>query len=137
MVERLYKKGLVVGIIVLLVSMSGLTSVSSKDISISDDKIVEDNNENEPLDINKEIFTYVKGYCSYINKVGMGKSIYYDVEMYADVWGLTIMGIGFPFIIFINNVHYLKLPCLIGSIYSERYPYIIDGFAIGNIEWSR
>ena len=50
MQNTLLGKGLVVGIIVLFVSVGVFSSASSKDISFSDDKVVDDNNGIKPLD---------------------------------------------------------------------------------------
>ncbi len=40
---KLFNKGLVIGIIVLFIGVSVLSSVSSKDVSVSNDKVVGDN----------------------------------------------------------------------------------------------
>jgi hypothetical protein len=50
MPNKFFKKGLVVGIIILFVGVSVLSSVSSKDISISDDRKIENNKETEIFD---------------------------------------------------------------------------------------
>jgi len=42
MKNTIFKKGLVIGIIILFIGVGVLSSVSSKDISISDDKILKD-----------------------------------------------------------------------------------------------
>jgi len=136
MVERWYKKGLVVGIIVLFVSLSSLTSVSSKDISISDDKILEDNNEIEPLDMNIEIFTYISGRCDSASGRKTGESIYLDVKLWSGNFEIRILGIGFPFIVFIKEVTEVHIPCFIGEINMDRSPYYVNGIAFGNIEQS-
>ena len=134
MVKRMFKKGLIVGIIILFISTSGLTSVSSKDISISIDKISEDSNEIESRDINIEIFTYINGRCDSASARKTGESIYRDVELWSGNDELMIMGIGFPFLIFIKYVSELSIPCFIGDIYTERTPHVVIGYAFGNIE---
>ena len=136
MQNKLLKKGLVVGIIVLFISMSSLTSVSSKDIYISKDKILEDNLDIEPLDTNKEIYTRISGYCDNIGAKRIGIFVHFDVELRANIWGLTISGIRFPFNPFKEDVNGVNVPCFIGIIYMDRYPYHVDGFTFGNIEWS-
>jgi hypothetical protein len=50
MKNTLFKKGLVVGIIILFVGVSVLSSVSSKDVSISEDRKIENNKETEVFD---------------------------------------------------------------------------------------
>jgi hypothetical protein len=50
MQNSLFKKELVVGIIILFVGVSVLSSVSSKDISISDDRKIKNIKENEAFD---------------------------------------------------------------------------------------
>jgi hypothetical protein len=50
MQNTLFRKGLVVGIIILLAGVSVLSSVSSKDASFINDKVIDDNNEIEPFD---------------------------------------------------------------------------------------
>jgi len=130
------KKLLVVGIIVLFISMSVLTSVSSKDISISDDKILEDNNKNEPLDTYKEIFTHIDGWCDSVKEKRIGYYIHFDVEICSYDFEITIKGIRFPFNFFNEFVYNIKVPFFIGIIADERSPAVVKGFAIGNIEWS-
>jgi len=137
MVGRLYTKGLVVGIIILFISMSVLSSVSSKDISISDDKILEDNNEIEPLDMNNEFFTRIKGYFYNITYEKVIKTIYRDVKIYADYGYLTVWGIGLPYFIFRNHPNYVKIPCLIliEPINDNGELGYVNGIAFGDIFW--
>jgi len=136
MVERLYKKGLAVGIIVLFISMSGLTSVSSKDITVT-----EDDNEIEPLGTNFEILTHIRGYFYNITYTEESKRIYRNVTIYSDSdhTYLSICGIGFPLIFFLVFVGCVKIPCLIitkpiEEAFEEYYYF--ESVAFGNIYWS-
>jgi len=61
MQNKILRKGLIVGIIILFVCVSFLSSVSSKDVSVSNDKVIDDNNEIEPLDVYTEIVSYIHG----------------------------------------------------------------------------
>ncbi len=139
MLERLYKKGLEVGIIIVFISMSCLTSVSSKDISISDDKIMIDSNENEP-EICKVDYDYaiIGGYCQYLSGKGFIflRDAYFgagDFDRY-----LEIDLYRFPQ----THVHYEDLLTEITADYFIPLCWYvpaepIKGIAFGNIEWSR
>jgi len=129
------RKGWVIGIIVLFISIGNLSSVSSKDISISDDKILEYNPEIEPLDEYEEIITFIEGWCDLIRVKRRGIFIHFDVELYADTWGLIIKGIRKPFNTFEEDVLKVNIPCFIGIFSNMGQPYRVDGIAFGNIEW--
>ena len=61
MKNTLFKKGLVVGIIILFVGVSVLSSVSSKDVKVSNERIENNNNAIKPLDEYIHIFSLVFG----------------------------------------------------------------------------
>ena len=135
MKNTLFKKGLVVWIIILFVGVCFLSCVSSKDISISYNKILEDNNEIKTSDDYREIYTYINGWCWSIEEKRRSIFIHHDVEL----WGyanLNIKGIRFPFNFFNEYAGYVKVPCLLGRIIYDRSPLIVNGVAFGNIEWS-
>ncbi|KYK23745.1 hypothetical protein AYK24_07035 [Thermoplasmatales archaeon SG8-52-4] len=135
MKNTLFKKGLVVWIIILFVGVCFLSCVSSKDISISYNKILEDNNEIKSSDDYREIYTNINGWCWSIEEKRRSIFIHHDVEL----WGyanLNIKGIRFPFNFFDEYVDYVKVPCLLGRIIYDRSPLIVNGVAFGNIEWS-
>ena len=139
----MHKKSLVIWIIVLLVSLSGLTSVSSRDISISDDKRLKDNNKIEQMDNNKEIITHISGevgldYCTsegfLLKKVElwtMGNPYCY----------LEITGYKKPLFPlddskFNANPTHIIAERFFGLILqSDNWYYTVSGFAIGNIDW--
>jgi hypothetical protein len=122
MKDRLFKKVLVIGIIILFVGVSVLSSVSSKDVSVSKDRIFDDNNEIETSDDYSEIFTYINGYCDYIKAKRIGILVHFNVELWADPWGLTISGIKKPFNRFEEDVYEVIVPCFIGFIDTSGSP---------------
>ena len=146
MQNKILRKGLIVGIIILFVGVSVLSSVSSKDVSVSNDKVDDDNNEVELLEDNqKEIYTIFKNQrVEYINvgdHVFPWFSIGY-VEIYS-YGGFTIKGYKSPLYPlnkswFELDVRQVNAPLFIGRYWIdwiEEWTYV-DGIAIGNIEWS-
>jgi hypothetical protein len=139
MTKRMYKKGLVVGIIILFISMSCLTSVSSKDISISDVEIVE-NNENEP-DIHNVEYDYaiISGYCQSVSSKGfiLWRDVYFEAGQFDKYLNIDLYK--FPDIhvydehglIEITTDYFILLSWPFDS-YNE-----FRGIAFGNIEWKR
>ena len=135
MIDKLIKKGLVIGIIVSFVCVSVLSSVSSKEVSVSNEKTINDNNEIETSDEFREIYTHIDGWCWSINEKRKSIFIHHNVES----WGygnLNIKGLRFPFDFFDEYASYVKIPCLLGRIIYGSSPLIVNGFAFGNIEWS-
>ena len=144
MPNKLFKKGLVVGIIVLLVGVSVLSSVSSKDVSVSNDLILKDNSEIEPLDDCEEIITriYAEVWFDYIKTSGDG--LIYSIELWEggarEVY-IKINGFKKPIYPFSQSYFNEKPTHVIaprftglilpgGTVY-----YIVIGVAFGNIEW--
>ena len=140
MKNTLFKKGLIVGIIILFIGVSVLSSVSSKDVSVTNDKVVDDNNEIEPLDEYTEIvsFIYGGGYWSEC-----------DILFYFKGWGIwkfTFTSGDFfikavtknPFKPFLKvTAHKIEVPQFIG-IFMGNPDYetaSIVGHAIGDIYW--
>ena len=65
MQKKILRKGLVVGIIILFVGVGVLSSVSSKDVSVSKDIIKEDNTETPLWDDYDERFAVIRGTGSF------------------------------------------------------------------------
>ena len=137
------KKILILGIIVLFISMSGLNSVTSKDISISDDKIVKDNNVIEQMDNNKEIITHISGYVglNYCKSEGILLKKVQIWTMGNPYCYLEITGYKKPLFPlddckFNANPTHIIAERFFGLIlWSDNWYYTVSGFAIGNIDW--
>jgi len=139
-----YTTSSAVGIIVLITCMSVFSSVSSRDISISDDKILEDNCETEPLDIYREIFTKihigVPDGAAYTVKKSGGGIFFRHVEIWCEE-SFDISGYYLDLIIpryFRVTVNRIVAPQCFVYFEGNQYPGLIGvhAFAIGDIEWS-
>ena len=134
MPNKLFKKGLVVGIIVLFIGISVLSSVSSKDVSVANDRIVNDNNEVEPLDFYKDIFAYVSGNGYSREEVHSGFNPFVRFligDFHIRAFSLKPLGWyeAWP--------GSLTIPIFIGDAYPTGNSYYeIDGIVLGNIGWS-
>ena len=138
--NTLFKKGLVVGIIILLVGVSVLSSVSSRYLSVSNKKTINDINEIETSDDYTEIFTFIDAYVYGLNLKGIGP-IYY-----IELWGvdntIDIQGYKSPLFPIINShfvvsTDHVIAPQFIGIYYHVTVDtYSVKGIAFGNIEWS-
>jgi len=137
------KRYLVIGIVLLLVGVSVLSSVSSKDISISDDKILKDNNVIEQMDNNKEIITKISGYVGldYCKSEGI---LLKKVEIwtmgnpycYLEITGYKKPLFPLDDIKFNANPTHIIAERFFGLIlWSDNWYYTVRGFAIGNIDW--
>ncbi|KYK21294.1 hypothetical protein AYK24_09405 [Thermoplasmatales archaeon SG8-52-4] len=130
-----FKKCLVVGIIVLFISVN----VTSKDTSISNDVIVEDNGEIKPLDNQIEIISFITGLAYYVDKIGC--IINKPIEITAYKMSINILGFKHPSDYFYNvffdisGISYLKASRFFGRVNENGMPPSVSGFAIGNIEW--
>lgn len=133
-----YKKSLIVFIIILIVKISTISNISSKEIFSSIDNLLEDNKKIEALDVYDEIITFIYGACDevVINKEGIIR----DVEFYCwGTWGveLGIRGWVKPF----KHIHETGIFDIYASNFFGRImptdsdSYIIRGYAIGDIEW--
>ena len=149
MQNKVLRKGLVIGIIILFVSISVFSSVSSKDVSISNNKIVDDNKEIRLLEDNQqEIYTIfdnvnVEDFEALIvfpfSRIIIG---WIEMSSYA---GFTIKGYKRPIFPcseswFELKVEYVYAPFFIGQWepdWNEPFWSYIDGIAYGNIEWSK
>ena len=148
--NTLLKKGLVLGIIVLFFGVSVLSSASSKDVSVYNDKIVDDNNKVELLEDNQnEIYTIfdnvnvqnVDTSGSILNYLGFVVG-WIELSSYVE---FTIKGYKRPIFPlseswFELKVEYVYAPFFIGRWdpdYDEPLWSYIDGIAYGNIEWSK
>ena len=144
MQNKILGKGLVIGIIALFVSVSVLSSVSSKDVAITDDKILEDNTEIEPLDTCRGIFKILgggeEGYILSVKKSGPG-IFFRHVEILCmksfDIEGYCFSQV-FPFIksFYKTTCHIVAPRCFVtwdGMLYPGYE--MIKAFAIGDIEW--
>jgi hypothetical protein len=141
MQNKILRKGLVIGIIILFVGVGILSSVSSKDISFSDDKIIEDNDEIEPIDNYDEIISFING-GGYIDwDDGCSGFIQHDFYVFsADIFikAFTKNPLKPFYTATANEIH---MDLYIGGIGcgpaspGELKCYLI-GVAIGDIEWS-
>jgi hypothetical protein len=96
-------------------------------------KSTEDNNKIEQMDNNKEIITWIEGINCRISFKGHGFFIFYNLEIWASSDGLFIEGLRRPFCKFNEiEVSYIYAPIFIGTLKGFQ-----QGFAIGNIEWSK
>ena len=144
MQSKLFKKGLVVGIIILFVGVGVLSSVSSKDVSLYNDKIVDDNNKVELLEDNQqEIYTIIN--ISHIDFVGSRYHIFDFWPKWVDIrntFTFTIKGYKRPLFPlseswFELQVRRVYAPFFIGEAYQfEPEKGVVNGIAYGNIEWS-
>ena len=136
-------KAVVMGVIVLFISLSGLNSVTSKDISISADKILKDNNVKEQMDNNKEIITKISGYVGldYCKSEGI---LLKKVEIwtmgnpycYLEITGYKKPLFPLDDIKFNANPTHIIAERFFGLIlWSDNWYYTVRGFAIGNIDW--
>ena len=149
-----FKKALVVGIIVLFIGVSVLTSVSSKDISNSDVKMLEydtksvENNEIETFDNYKEIITRINGYAElkWIKIRGSFHGRYYgEAEIIkGDNDGVNLLGIrltnGCKKFFYESYRDYIYAPRFIGHsgismVPGHSWQRFTSGWAFGNIDW--
>jgi hypothetical protein len=135
--NNIWKKGLVVGIIIPFISVSVLTNVSSKDVSVSDG-MLEYNNEIESVDNNTEIITKIDG-VSYEVEIHSKKGFFRNVTFYGGGSTLEIFGWKYHFpIYFHERVTTIHANSFIGIIYElPWWEYSIKGIALGNIEWRK
>ena len=127
----LFKKGLVVGIILLFIGVSVLSSVSSKDVSVTNDKVVDDNNEIKPLDGYIHLFSkvYGSGYSREPVNSGLDLFVHFLYGTFS-VRSFCLKPFGWQYYswgslcmtIFIGNSQD------VGSSY-----YLIDGIALGSV----
>jgi hypothetical protein len=139
------RKGWIIGIIVLFISISVLTSVSSKDISISDDKILEDNPEIEPLDTYREILTKIHAIVpegTLNGKITGFGILFRNVEIWSedsfDISGFVFFP-KFPIIRYFDiDVNHIIAPrcCIYFEGGWQPGWEAVQAIAIGNIEWS-
>jgi len=142
MKNTLLSKGLVVGIIVLFVVVSVLSSVSSKDVSVSDDRMVEDNDDIITLDNYEEIISRIEGRGYTTFEYSGGGLIFKRFDAYDGEVSITAItndpenryytatGENFraeQFWWYWGNAHWIS-PSVAEVIYY--------GIALGNIEWS-
>jgi len=151
-----YKNGLVVGIIVLFIGVSVLSSVSSKDISVSDEEMLEgeveleDNNEIEPLDNYREIISNLYA-CIDEGGVITPKFSFYPLDFGElhitrsnSIGSFEIFGIRFPTpespkFRFKVDAEEVYAKWAFGSVdwyYLHPSHFQVAATAFGNIEWS-
>ena len=136
--NRWYKKILIV-LTILIINLSTISSISSKDISNSIDNTLKNNNNKiESQDVYEEIITFIYGACDEV--VIKKDGIIRDVELYCwGTWGveLGIRSLVKPF----KHIHKAGIfdiyaSKFFGKIIPTDYDsYIIRGYAIGNIDW--
>jgi hypothetical protein len=136
-------KAVVMIVIVLFISLSGLNSVTSKDISISDDKILKDNNVIEQMDNNKEIITHISGYVG-LNYCEWEGILLKKVEIwtmdnpycYIEITGYKKPLFPLDDSKFNANPTHIIAEQFFGFIgHSDDWHYSVSGLAIGNIDW--
>ena len=141
MQNKILRKGLVVGIIILFIGVSVLSNVSSKDVSISNDKVVDDTNEIEPIDNYDEIISFIRGggYIDWdINNIGF---IQHDQHIFsADIFikAITKNPLKLFYTAKAKDIHIDLYIGLFGC--GPGGPDVLEcyyqGYAIGSIEWS-
>ena len=139
------KKGLITSLIVCAMLVTVISSASSKDISNSGDKILEDNPEIEPLDTYREIFTLIRAIVpeGTLNVKSTGfRILFRNVEIWCEdsfnIRGFVFLP-KFPFISYFDrDVHHIVAPrCLIYYRGGWELGWEdLQAIAIGNIEWS-
>ena len=133
-----------IAIIIIISLISTSLPVNSTQISNNfiDGKTiyVYDNNEIEPLDQYKEIFTFIDAYVYGFNLKGIGP--FYYIELWGVDDTIDIRGYKsplFPIIdshFFVSTNHVIA-PQFIGIYYHVTVDtYSVIGIAFGNIEWS-
>jgi hypothetical protein len=142
MQNKILRKGLVVGLIILFISICVLSSVSSKDVSVSKDIIKEDNTETPLWDDYDEKFAVIRGaghftdyeewYGGYFGPVGI-------------VINLSFSGGTFHILAFTKNpskpiynveANKLIIKRFVGIFVIPGYYYgSILGYALGDIYW--
>jgi len=134
----LVRKSLVIGMIILFVGVGVLSSVSSKDVSVSDEEMVEndttseDNNNIAQWDEYKEIIAYIDGF-GHVSDYGgflIKHFRFRDGEFY--IRAITTNPLKRIYII----AHEIDVPFFIGRF--DGYPWDeagVYGFAIGNFNW--
>ena len=159
--NNLIKKGVVVAVIFLfiglafapsinanvgkLIGVSALSSVSSKDISISNEMIVEDNAEIGLVDNNEEIITRIYGRV-WFEDIQLSIGIIEQLEVWDRGWCdgyITIKGFKKPLYplyksYFNENPSHVIASQFIGFALPlvTEFTVIFFGVALGNIEWS-
>lgn len=141
-----YKKGLVLIIIVLFIGVSVFSSVSSKNLSISDEEILEydseidDNDVIKPVDEYTEIFTHIRvqtDHYSELKYTEIGEGFFRHVEIWIDSGSITGTGIRreFPWFFSKGYGHHLILPKCHIYIYISwpTSAYVLGAVAKGNI----
>ena len=143
------RKGLVAGVIVLFVSVSVLSSVSSKDISVSDEEMLEydseldDNPVTLPTDGDgyREIFTFIDAYVYDINDIILGGNPLICEILITRENSIDIYLTGWRFsgkIFHIIETFEKEYAEWVYAKYFHKFPttgYTFQGFAFGNIEW--
>jgi hypothetical protein len=139
MQSKLFKKGLVVGIIILFIGIGVLSSVSSKDISISDDKILKDNNEIEPIDNYDEIISFIDGE-GYMDWEPESTFIWEDLDIWEGDIFIKAITKNPQKLFYTAKPKEIHIDLFIGFFGCvPAGPDVLEcgltGFAIGNIEW--
>ena len=140
MVKGIYKKGLVVGIILLFIYFNGLTSVSSKDVFIFNKTVLKERYDTESVDNNKESITFIIGLVNhYEYSGGFDREAYFESAGGSDlkIFGIKKSSTGSSNIFFKAYPMRIDVPFFIGFVndLSNKYANVF-GIAIGDIEWS-
>jgi len=129
--KRMVRKGLVVGII-------GLLMICSMPIIISEPYV--DINNNQPVDTTRELITYISANYEYWEVDDLGLYIG-PISLSGSLWGIEINAITLN--LFSNprykeTVDVVTAGFFIGTIHQFAADgFSIFGFAFGNIKWSK
>ena len=129
----------------MFIGVSALSSVSSKDISSSNEEIIDyevesvDNKEIESVDINTEIITFFSGSCSEYYRTGglFGNvSIYVSGDNILEIFGIKESNSGSLDIFFKAYPKEVFISRFIGFSWSIAVDFhYVNGIALGNIDW--
>jgi hypothetical protein len=136
MQKGLIRKGLVFSVIVLFMGVSVLSSVSSKEISESNNRMNEENKDIKPANGFTEVFSFVEGVTIPYN---WGGGIFWNsFDFYSGPWSTTLTVREFTIFPFSWGDTYTKssgyIPFFVGImrwIGGEQHE--ISGIVIGNI----
>ncbi|KYK30191.1 hypothetical protein AYK20_04515 [Thermoplasmatales archaeon SG8-52-1] len=137
-------KKIMIAIIIIIITLIP-TSLPVNSTQLSNNLISEkniyiyNNNEIEPLDQYKEIFTFIDAYVYGFNLKGIGP--FYYIELWGVDCTIDIQGYRYPLFPivdshFVVSADHVIAPNFIGIYYPVTVDtYSVIGIALGNIEW--
>ena len=133
------KKVIVIGIIVLFISMSVLSSVSSKDVSVSNKRILEDNNEIPLWDEYNEIISHIVGEGQFHGEVLPLFLIFSNFTLDEGEFYISAITKNPSNRFYSATAYKINVALFIGILVPSNPPTsvtdYINGYALGNIEW--